>query len=329
MNGISVIICCYNSAKRINQTLSFLVAQEVISQFTWEIIIVDNASNDNTGKVIEEFIDNHANISFQLKYEPIPGLINARRLGIGSAKYELIVFCDDDNHLDSHYLENAFQIMSTMSLVAIAGGWCKPKLPFDPGKWIESNFTALAIEKESKAPGFVDWVFGAGMVIRKQIFQELEGRGIKIILTGRIGNKQTSGEDAELCVLVRFLGYKVCYSPDLVLHHNISANRLTKWNFIKANYKNVFMVVYFFLLNNLIDDIAVQSRDLFKLFMQSRLKYTLYYFPRIFIGRNSFFSFMMFYQNVQLLFWTFLRKELFMKTYQRIKENLYTPHGRK
>src|SRR5258708_30967396 len=290
----------------------------------WELIVINNASTDNTSQIVDEYKKKkEVNVKIKLLDEPLPGLMNARRKGIENSAYDLLIFCDDDNHLERDYLKQAFRIMREKPEVAIAGGWCKPKLPFYPGKWIEPNYAALAIEASPKPRGYVDWVFGAGMVVRKNIFLELHNRDIKMVLLGRKGSKQTSGDDAELCYLVRFIGHKIYYCPELILNHNVASNRLTRWSFIKANYRNVFMIVYFFLLDKLISNPDIHLQTLYLSFVKQRIKNVFYYLPRAVIERNNFFSFMMFYQNVQLVFWSLIRKQTFENTYSTIKNNLY------
>jgi glycosyltransferase involved in cell wall biosynthesis len=50
-SGVSVIICCYNSEKRIEEVLHHLDKQKDTNHFLWEIILVDNASTDNTAEI--------------------------------------------------------------------------------------------------------------------------------------------------------------------------------------------------------------------------------------------------------------------------------------
>jgi GT2 family glycosyltransferase len=44
--GVSVVVCCHNSASRLPTTLHHLAAQEVPRDLGWEVIVVDNASTD-------------------------------------------------------------------------------------------------------------------------------------------------------------------------------------------------------------------------------------------------------------------------------------------
>jgi len=329
MNGVSILICCYNSSLRIQETLKHIFALRVPDNFLGEVILVNNNSSDNTKVVVLQTFEKHSDIGLTFKVidEEKPGLSFARARGIQESRFDLIIFCDDDNHLDSNYLLVAKKLFETDLAIAVAGGWVKPKLDFYPGKWIEANYAALAVEAVSKEAGYVDWVFGAGMVVRKCIFDELKERGIQLHLTGRMGSKQTSGDDAELCQLARFIGYEVYYLPDLILDHQISRHRLTKLNFIKVNFMNVFMVVYFYILDQLIRHSEITFSSVRLSFLKARLYYLLYFFPRIFLGKNSFYSFMMFYQNFQLVFWIFLRKKRFFETFNAVKSNLYHDGG--
>ncbi len=321
--GISIIICCFNSANRIEETIDFLFLQETPSNLLWEIIVVNNASTDNTDEMVFKLARRDSQNRLRLVHEQAPGLANARKKGVEASIYDLLIFCDDDNHLESDYLAQAFQLMSENVEIGVGGALVKPKLPFYPGKWIEANYSALAIGQQSVKSGYVDWVFGAGMVFRKEIFNKLQEKGINLMLSGRLGSKQTSGDDAEMCRLASFIGYKIYYSNKLVLHHQISAHRLTRWSFIKANFLNVYHVIYFYLLDNLMKRPTMSSGKMYVNFLQTVTYNVFYFLPRILLGKNNFFSFMMFFQNLQLLAWLALKRNHFSHSYKTIKANLY------
>lgn len=331
MKGFSAIVCCYNSSSRIQETLIHLFGLNIPAEVQFELLLINNNSSDNTIEVAQEteFHHNNNKLPFRIIDELQPGLIHARKKGIDEAKFDWIVFCDDDNHLDSDYLGVAKSLIDQKEDVAIFGGWCKPKLPFYPGKWIEANYAALAIESLPRSAGYVDWVFGAGMIVKKDLYFELKRRFIEFFLTGRLGSKQTSGDDAELCQLARFIGYKIYYDPNMILHHCISEHRLTRGSFIKANYRNVFMVIYFFLLDSVINDRSLKIRELYLKFLKTRVNNVLYYMPRVFFGKNSFFSFMMFFQNIQSVAWALKNRSRFFNLHHAILNNLFTKHGRK
>ena len=52
--GISVIICCYNSAERLPKTLEHIFAQKLSNDTIMEVIVIDNASKDTTTAIAQE-----------------------------------------------------------------------------------------------------------------------------------------------------------------------------------------------------------------------------------------------------------------------------------
>lgn len=323
--GVSVVVCCYNSSKRIKETLYFLSKQESHKSLLWEILILDNCSTDNTRAISEEYWQTlNSEKSIRFIDVPTPGLSAARQRGVNEAQYSIIVFCDDDNHLDVKYVSRSYQLMTLYDNVGIIGGWVKPKLARNPGNWIADFYPALAIGMQGEGAQYVKWVFGAGMVIRKEIFDKLNNAGIKLMLSDRVGFKQTSGGDAELCVIVSFLGYQIYYSPELQMHHAISPHRLSKSAFIKANYLNVFAIVYMFLVERISVDQSIATGALYKKCILERLKMIIHFTPRVFLGKHNFYSFIMLYQSIQLFFWLVFRKKRFYKTASDIELNLYS-----
>jgi glycosyltransferase involved in cell wall biosynthesis len=323
--GISVIVCCYNSEKRIAETLRFLAEQKVSASLSWEVIVVNNASTDHTREVaLKSWNSNASAISFQVIDQPLPGLARSRQKGIEVSQYDSVIFCDDDNHFDTNYVSRAFSLLKAHDDAGIIGGWVRPKLPLHPRSWIEDFYPALAIGKQAEQDSYVEWVFGAGMVIRKKVFSILEERNIRLLLSDRVGTKQTSGGDAEMCMATCFVGLKIFYSNSLILDHNISANRLTKKSFIKGNYRNVFPVVYLYLMNRLMNDRSADQGTLYTACFRERISLIFHFIPRMLLGKHKFYSFIMLFQNVQLFYWLLTRKARFEQTYHQIKSNLYS-----
>src|SRR5579863_8037322 len=123
-SGISVIICCFNSSTRITPTLLHLYNQKDIPLSSWEIIIVNNCSTDNTAEkaaqLWESFSSNKPR--FSIVNESTPGLSAARQKGIAESYFDYVLFCDDDNWLDENYLRVALNIMQNNPLIGALGG---------------------------------------------------------------------------------------------------------------------------------------------------------------------------------------------------------------
>jgi glycosyltransferase involved in cell wall biosynthesis len=322
--GISVIVCCYNSEERLPETLSFLAKQKVDPLISWEVIVVDNASTDNIKQVAFECRKAFGDVEVNLRIidQPIAGLSNARSKGIEAALFDVIILCDDDNHLNPDYVVTAYRLMYEHTQVGIIGGWVKPKLPFYPGRWIEDFYGALAIGKQGATSEYVNWVFGAGMIVRKQMLYELTARKISLLLSDRKGSKQSSGGDAELCSISRFIGYKVYYSPELILHHSIAAKRLRKSTFFFSNKDNFLSTVHLFFLDELILN---QDTNLWKSILKfagGRTKRIFTSIPRL-PGRRFFLYSVEVLGNTWFLVWIMFNMKAISGTFQAVKQNLY------
>jgi glycosyltransferase involved in cell wall biosynthesis len=230
--GISVIICCYNSAKRLPETLRYLSSQAINDWLKWEIIIVDNASTDNTSFVAEEILAPLAlpNFSFQIVSEQKPGLSFARYHGVQTAKYHLIVFCDDDNWLDKNYLQHAFTIMESDKTIGALGGQSYVVSDGAIPEWFEEYQEGYAVGKQGDQTGYVTqrgYVWGAGLVTRKELFLTTINEELPSLLTDRKGTELTSGGDNEYCQRLILLGYQLYYCEQMVFGHFVTANRLS------------------------------------------------------------------------------------------------------
>lgn len=322
---ISIIVCCYNSSARIEQTLQYAFKLKTAHDLQYEILVVDNNSTDQTSAISQEAARkyNVNAVPFKVVYESKPGLSYARKCGVREASSDILLFCDDDNHLDENYLVNAFEILEANKNIAILGGWCRPKLTINPGSWIVDFYPALAIDESPKPDGDKPWIFGAGMIIRKSIYDDLRKINIELKLSDRVGTKQTSGGDCELCMMTKFLGHRVFYSSRLMLDHQVSESRLRKISFIKGNFRNVFPVIYLFLLPVIMEDKRIDADKLFYGYVKLHFKQLLHFLPRMVLGNHRFYSFIAFYQSLQILIWMFINKKAFNEMVSGIIKNLY------
>ena len=320
--GVSVIICCYNSSQRLQDTLRHLATQEKSTLYNYELIIVDNNSKDNTASIALQLWNNlGAPFPINIINESNQGLSYARKAGINASLMNNILFCDDDNHLEKNYLKNGLEILNSKAEIGIVGGISLPKLEVYPGKWIEDMYGALAISAPHVSEGFDDWVFGAGMFIKKKVFQEFAENGLELHLTDRVGKRQTSGGDTEICFLARHLGYKIWRSKDLKFHHFINKNRLQKSFFIKGNYKNIYPSIYLFILGKFIDETEANIKNsLYREYLLNKLKGIFYFLPRMVLGNHKFYSFLMFYQNIQITAGLLFRRKQFKNYYFKVKQ---------
>jgi glycosyltransferase involved in cell wall biosynthesis len=109
---ISIIIPVYNGAKTLLNTLLSIEKQ------TWrdfEVIIVDDASTDNTQKVFEKFSNDNKlnNFYYYTRREKNYGAPVARNYGWKKSKGEFLFFCDADAVLRVNALEKMLQALNS------------------------------------------------------------------------------------------------------------------------------------------------------------------------------------------------------------------------
>ncbi len=229
MQGVTVIICCYNSASRLAQTLMHLATQVTTSDFELEVVLVDNMSTDGTAEIAAQiWKELNSTVALKTIKENEPGLSFARKRGIEEAKYDILIFCDDDNWLAEDYVIKAAQLMSRS--IGIIGGLGQPVFENTEPGWFKYFKSFYAVGDQSKSvfndlPNF-QYVYGAGMIVNKKALLELYNDGFVSIAVDRIGNQLTSGGDTELCLALQLLGYKVVYNPTLKFEHFISSSKL-------------------------------------------------------------------------------------------------------
>ena len=233
MRGISVIICCYNSADRLAETLLFLLKQITPPQLKWELIIVDNASTDKTVEIANDMWSQSNIIPLKIINEPKPGLSFARQSGINNSTYNSIIFCDDDNYLFENYLDKAYTYFENYPEYGAFGGqglFFNENLPNEVKKYHLIYAVGPQSNESKDITQEKGYVYGAGMCLRKDAFNKsfIETS----LLTDRIGNKLSSGGDTEICLNLILNGFKIGYFEDLKFYHAVPHSRLNK-NYIR------------------------------------------------------------------------------------------------
>jgi len=196
-----------------------------------ELIVVDNASNDNSVKILQDEIKEkkYKNVSIIANQEN-SGFGAGNNLGAMAAKGKYILFLNNDTQvLDKGILEMANYIDQHKE-VAILGGQLRNSdgtLQASVGKFytlFNAFLLLLGMQKFGlldKSPDRiveVDWVKGGLLMIRKEVFSKLSGFDEKIFMYT---------EDMELCYRARKESYKVLFYPDVMVIHaeHGSANR--------------------------------------------------------------------------------------------------------
>jgi glucosyl-dolichyl phosphate glucuronosyltransferase len=223
----SVIIATYNRAPELVKTLESLKKLE--STKPWEVIIVDNNSRDDTRDVVLRAVDSFP-VPLHYLLEKEQGRSAALNAGIRAAKGEILAITDDDVRVDPLWLRNAEQALERLQCDYVGG----KALPIWSGKipnWMPNrggkHWGVIALLDYGPEPiEFGERVpLGVNMVFRRECF---ERAGLWDNSIGRKAGTLLGQEVREWTQRGRAAGLRGFYSPDLVVHHVIPEDRLTK-----------------------------------------------------------------------------------------------------
>ena len=103
---LSVIIPTKNRSALLRQTLQSLIHQ-TYPQENFEIIVVDNNSEDDTKEIVYDFMDKFRNIHYVFAHKP--GLHEGRHAGLENSNGEILVYTDDDIQAFPTWLEGIYE----------------------------------------------------------------------------------------------------------------------------------------------------------------------------------------------------------------------------
>lgn len=228
---ISVIIPSYNPvAGNISAVLKALKAQ-TYPLSNWELIIIDNNS---TNGVLDNADLSWHSAAIRIK-EQKQGLTYSRLAGFGFARGSIIVMVDDDNLLDTQYLEQVAGLFDADDLLGAAGGRSLPLFETPPPDWLKEFYGCLALRDLGDQVLTSEWAgiypaaapIGAGMAIRTTALHSYlkKAGSTEQLFTDRTGSSLSSGGDNDIVLDILTSGWRTGYYPALSLMHIIPAAR--------------------------------------------------------------------------------------------------------
>lgn len=210
--SVSLIICTRNRASRLATCLEH-VARLQPPAGGWELVVVDNASTDDTGRMIDDFA-RAAEFPVLHVHEPRPGLGRARNAGIARAQADIYAFTDDDCYVRPDFLLQVCRVFEQEALGYIGGRITL----YDPSDDVAT--TKDVPSPEPIAPhAFVPAgkIHGANMAVRREVIERIGGFDPML----GAGALFRSGEDLDLASRASWAGWAGAYDPrPVVAHHH-------------------------------------------------------------------------------------------------------------
>jgi glycosyltransferase involved in cell wall biosynthesis len=232
---ISVIVCTHNRADHLFNALQSLVEQ-LMPRHKYEIIIVDNASKDETPDVVRHF-ESAANIRYV--YEGVLGLCHARNTGWHQAKGHYIAYLDDDAIASPQWLTAIEEGFASTPSVGVVGGPVNPIWEGIRPQWLSDEIapSLTIIDWSNKIKVIsdvrVEWLVGTNMAVSSKVMERVGGFHPSL---DRVGKRMLFSGDVFLQKQVIREGYLCLYHPDAVVRHLVPQSRLKKRWFIRRYY---------------------------------------------------------------------------------------------
>lgn len=243
---VSIIIVNYNSIDVITDAINSII--EKTKDLSYEIIVVDNASPDNSADIIEKDYEDRVKL---IRSDENLGFGKANNLGASYACGKYLFLLNPDTVLINNAVEVLYDFMETHPKAGVAGGnlygvdkvsaapsFCLSfpsvssekkesswhKILMDKVKQ-KQNKTGKPFEKEfnySEKDIAVAYIFGADMIVLKSLFEETGGFDPDFFMYA---------EEAELQWRIQKTGYQIC---------NVSSARIVHLEGMSSKQQNVF-----------------------------------------------------------------------------------------
>lgn len=235
---ITITIQTYNNASVLKQALQSLAELQCPDGVEYEVLVIDNNSDDETAAVIEQ---SRTVLGSRLRsvFETRQGLSHARNRAIAESRGEIICFVDDDALVDSHWLtEHVRAYRDNAEAVAVGGrvllqwpdGWVRPR-------WLspelDGYLSGVDLGLEGQVMHYPRYPFGCNMSVRREIAEQIHGFSVKL---GRKKSSLVSNEEKYFFYRIHQMGGQVIYAPAALVHHVVPGTRLSRKFFLKRGY---------------------------------------------------------------------------------------------
>ncbi|CAK8714330.1 Glycosyltransferase 2-like domain-containing protein [Candidatus Electrothrix laxa] len=200
MPDFSVIVPAWNAEKHLALCLRSLT-QQTLSEDSYEVILVDDGSTDQTAEIARRF-------PVVYHYQENQGPAVARNAGVFLAKGALIFFTDSDCVPDPNWLEEMAAPFARPEVVAVKGAYRTEQ------KEIVARFAQVEFEErfsmleQRESIDMID-TYAAGF--RKEIFLGSGGFDARF--------PEANNEDTELSYRMAAQGYTMVFTPRAVVRH--------------------------------------------------------------------------------------------------------------
>ena len=289
INSVSVLICTYNRAELLGETLEALSRATAPDACAVEIVVDDNNSTDDTAAVVRRAAA-LGPWPVQYVHERQQGKSFALNAGLSVSQGDIIALTDDDVLPSADWLVRTVANFRTADGVVFVFGKVLPRWAVSPppemltvrardiwGPLALVDYGEDTIRYAAATFGTRRLPVGANLSIRRDAIERIGGWRTDL---GKVDNTLIAGEDHELCVRLFLAGlYSGIYDPTVSVRHLVPASRLTRRYFRRWFYwhgrtmARMADAVYLDLDLTRVPSIAGVPRFVYREFLQQGLRW--------------------------------------------------------
>lgn len=229
---ISVVICTWNRAGLLRETLRSLNEQVSEDGIEFETIVVDNNSTDSTKAVVAELSRSWKHNCIRYVFEPKQGKQFALNAGVMEASGEIVSFTDDDISLPPSWIKEISYAFEDDEVDVVGGrtivqwpetgvpNWYRPSMAAVVGD-VNLGPERIVLPERGYAPA------GANLVVRRSVFDRI----------GLFSVNHFRHMDQEFGERAFANGLRVEYWPSIVVYAPVPARTLNKRYFRRWAFK--------------------------------------------------------------------------------------------
>jgi GT2 family glycosyltransferase len=231
----SIIIVNYNGEKHLTALVESL-SKQTFADF--EVIVVDNASSDNSLNVIQQIIDGKVlpQQLYVLKNRRNFGFCISNNQGLKLAKGKYIVLLNNDTHVDSRWLEELVKRAESKDNPAAVVSCIINDGSALPNYGNFYDIYGAALERTTPTDENFFYGCGASLLISKEVFDKLGGLDAELFMYQ---------DDTDLSWRLRLLNRKIVCAAHSICYHMKSAPSIEEanlsmpvWEFYFAHPRN-------------------------------------------------------------------------------------------
>jgi glycosyltransferase involved in cell wall biosynthesis len=228
---VTVVVCTLNRATRLRSVLTDLSRQEMPANLDWNVLVVDNGSEDQTRSVVEEFMKAEPG-RFHYLHERRRGKSFALNAGVEAATASVLAFTDDDLEIDRRWLPEMVRAFDDAGCAG-AGGRILPAFQGVPPDWLAAPPVGRHIlgplaqfdlgdtpVRLTRAP------YGGNVAFQRAAL--MRHGGFRTDLGPTESAPLGRGEDVEMANRLLRAGEVLMYVPRAIVRNIVPTERMTK-----------------------------------------------------------------------------------------------------